>query len=27
MAIAEVFLTEYLGGRFEPVGSDFDGLP
>jgi len=25
MAIAEAFLAEHLGGRFEPVGSDFEG--
>jgi acetyl esterase/lipase len=24
-AVAEAFLAQYLGGRFEPVGKDFDG--
>jgi len=24
-AIAEVFLSQYLGGRYEPIGSDFQG--
>ena len=24
-AIAEAFLAEYLGGRYEPIGSDFKG--
>jgi dipeptidyl aminopeptidase/acylaminoacyl peptidase len=25
MAVAEAFLSEHLGGRFEPIGADFDG--
>ncbi len=24
-AVTEAFLTEHLGGRFEPVGDDFEG--
>ena len=24
-AVAEAFLAEHLGGRFEPVGGDFEG--
>lgn len=24
-AVAEAFLAEHLGGRYEPIGDDFDG--
>jgi len=24
-AVAEIFLSQYLGGRFEPIGTDFEG--
>jgi hypothetical protein len=24
-AVTEAFLAEHLGGRFEPIGKDFDG--
>lgn len=24
-AVAEIFLAQYLGGRYEPIGSDFEG--
>ena len=24
-AVTEIFLSQYLGGRFEPIGTDFEG--